>query len=320
MTLAITGARGLVGTHLAVEAAHAGWQVRALARGEPPCVEGVNWVPLPSLDDTEALEHALRGCTHVVHLAARVHMMSDPAPDPLAEYRKVNVEGTRHVLDAAIRVGARRFLFMSTVKVHGEGSTTPYTPADPTHPEGPYAVSKLEAEKVVEARSDRIETVTIRSPLVYGPGVRANFERLIRLTKIARWVPLPLAGMSNRRSLVFVGNLADAILHLLSAPGAPGRTFLVSDGEDLSTPELVRRIGRAVGMRPRLFSVPTGLLRVLARATGREAEISRLDGSLVVDPSDLLATGWVPPFSVDEGLRWTVGGSPAASTRPARGP
>ncbi len=192
------------------------------------------------------------------------------------------------------------------MKVNGDGRSQPYTEEDAPGPEDPYGVSKCEAEALVRAYDDRIETVILRSPLVYGPGVGGNFRRLLRLSEVARRIPLPLGGVRNRRSLIYVGNLVDAILHLLQAPEAPGHTFLVSDGEDLSTAELVHRIGRAGGFAPRLVRFPLLPLRFAGGLIGKAAEVSRLTASLTVDAAALRATGWRPPYSVDQGLAQTV--------------
>lgn len=307
MTLLLTGATGFVGRHLAVELARRSLPARGLVRREavslPP---GVTRVFIRSFDDSAALVRACSGCTAVVHLAARVHVVRDRARDSVGEFRHVNVDGTGAVLDAAVRVGARRFLFLSSVKVNGEGTSRPYTEKDPPGPEDPYAVSKWEAETLVRGYDDRIETVILRPPLVYGPGVEANFRRLLRLSEVSRRIPLPLAGLRNRRSFIYVGNLVDAILHLLQAPEARGQTFLVSDGEDLSTTELVQRIGRAGGFTPRMLPFPSGFLRFAGRLMGKGAEMKRLTESLTVDAAALRATGWRPPYSIDQGLAETV--------------
>jgi nucleoside-diphosphate-sugar epimerase len=311
MKLLVTGASGFVARHLLDEVARRRIPARALSRRPPSdLAPGVEAVLVPSFDDTAALERACAGCTAVVHLAGRAHVMRDRASDPLAEFRRANVDATRALLAAAERCGVRRLVLASTVKVHGEGREQPYTSQDPPHPADPYAISKAEAEAVLLDPTVRLEPVVLRPPLVYGPGARGNFARLVSLARVARVVPVPLGGLTNRRSLVYVGNLVDALLHVVAAPDAAGRAFLVSDGEDLSTSELIRRIGGASGFTPRLVAVPEPLLRAVGRAFGAGATIERLVGSLTVDPSLLLATGWTPPFTVDDGLattaaRWT---------------
>lgn len=303
----VTGANGFVGRHLLVEAARRGVAVHGVVRRAGTVLPfGATPVVIPQLGAAAELDRACQGCTAVVHLAARVHVMHDEAPDSLAEFRRVNVGGTRAVLDAAARARANRFLYVSSVKVNGDGRLEPYRETDLPRPEDPYGVSKSEAEDLVRSYDRHIETVILRSPLLYGPGVRGNFRRLLGLAHVARRIPLPLGGLHNRRSLIYVGNLADAILHLLQSPEARGRTFLVSDGEDLSTSELVRRIGRAGGFAPRLIPLPEALLRFTAGLVGWSAEVRRLAGSLAVDAAALAATGWRPPYTVDEGLAETV--------------
>jgi nucleoside-diphosphate-sugar epimerase len=251
---------------------------------------------------------ALDGVGAVIHLAARVHVMHERAGDPLAEFRAVNVEGTRGLVRAAVAAGVQRFVFVSTVKVHGEGRSAPYIPSDPLQPADPYGQSKAEAESVVRSEGVGMVRAVLRPPLTYGPGVGGNFRRLLRWTELAARWPLPLGGIPNRRSLVFVGNLSDALLHLATAPDGlkvAGR-WLVSDGEDLSTSELVARMGRAARRTVRLVPCPRPLVRAAARLVGRGAEVDRLLGSLTVDVSGLRGTGWSPPYTVDEGLYETV--------------
>jgi nucleoside-diphosphate-sugar epimerase len=252
-------------------------------------------------------EAALQGVDCVVHLAARVHTLRETATDPLAEYRRVNLEGTRRLAAAAASHGVSRLVFVSSIKVNGEASERPFTESDPAHPEDAYACSKWEAEKALAqiGAQTGLEHVILRPPLVYGPGVGANFARLMQW--VARGVPLPLGAVDNRRSLLYVGNLVDAIRHCLHHPAAVGRTYLVSDGEDVSTPELVRRIARAMEVAPRLLPVPVSLLRLAAGAIGRRHEIERLVGSLQVDSSAIRRQlGWLPPVTMQEGLAETV--------------
>ena len=247
-----------------------------------------------------------------MHLAARVHIMRDDAADPLAEFRRVNVEGTRVLASAAAAAGVRRFVYLSSIKVNGESTLRPFTETDPPSPEDAYGISKWEAERGLTqiARASAMQYVILRSPLVYGPGVRGNFLSL--MLAVARGVPLPLAAIDNRRSLLYVGNLVDAIRVCLSHPAAAEQLFLVSDGQDVSSAELSRRLAAALQVRPRLVPVPVPLLRLAGRLAGRGAAIERLVGSLQVDSSRIRAIlGWFPPFSLDEGLaetaRWCRG-------------
>ena len=233
--------------------------------------------------------------------------MHESLADPLSAYRTVNVDGTLHLARQAIAAGVRRFVFVSTVKVNGEGRSTPYSETDVPEPHDPYAASKWAAECGLRelAKASAMEIVILRPPLVYGPGVSANFERMMR-TIVAGW-PLPFDRMRNFRSMIFVGNLASVIALCLTHPQAANRTFLVSDGEDLSTPELLRRLGRALQRPARLIPVPAALLRAVFRLVGKAGVAQRLCASLRVDISSLReALGWSPPFSVDDGLQLTA--------------
>lgn len=256
---------------------------------------------------------ALTGTQAILHLAARAHILHDEAADPLAAYRAVNTAGTLRLAEQAAAAGVRRFVFVSTVKVHGE-SSPPGRPFDETMapvPEGPYAVSKLEAEQGLAALAARtgMEVVVVRPPLVYGPGVKANFAAMARA--VDRGWPLPLGAIDNRRSLIGVDNLVDLLLRCLDHPAAANQAFLASDGEDLSTPEMLRRLGTALGRPARLLPVPQTLLRAGGALLGRGPAVDRLCGSLQVDITKARTLlGWSPPVSVDEGLRRTVEGLP----------
>jgi nucleoside-diphosphate-sugar epimerase len=251
---------------------------------------------------------ALAGAGCVVHLAARTHVLHETAADPLAEYVRINVAGTRRLATQAVAAGVRRFVFMSSVKVNGERTgARPYTEDDEPRPEDAYGISKWQAEQELArtAAGTPLETVVLRPPLVYGPGVKGNFLRLLGL--IARGVPLPFASLDNRRSLVHAGNLCAAVLAALTAPHAAGRTFLVADGEDVSTPALVRGIAAALAVKPRLLPCPPVVLRALAAALGRAGEAARLTGSLQVDASRIRRElAWQPPHTLAQGLAETA--------------
>lgn len=250
---------------------------------------------------------ALKNVEQVVHLAARVHVMNDKSLDPLAEFRRMNVEGTGALARQAAAAGVRRFVYLSSVKVNGEFTEVgePFTADDVPAPEDPYGVSKHEAEQLLRqiTAETGMEVVIIRPPLVYGPGVKANFESMMRW--LARGLPLPLAAVTeNSRSLVALDNLVDLIVTCLHHPAAANQTFLVSDGEDLSTAELLKRMGAALGQPARLFPVPPALLKLGATVLNKPGIYQRLCGSLQLDITktrELL--GWTPPISVDEGLR-----------------
>jgi len=249
---------------------------------------------------------ALEGVDFVVHAAARAHRVNDPIENA-GQYTATNAEGTACLATAAARSGARRLLFLSSVKVNGEESNRAYTAHDEPEPQGAYAQSKWLAEQRLNEIAARtgMETVIVRPPLVYGPGVRANFLRLMRW--VAAGYPLPLGSVVNRRSLVSVWNLCDLLVHALEVPAAANATWLVSDGDDLSTPDLVRRIASAMHRPARLFPVPESVLRTLGKLTGQQAAVSRLCGSLRVDIEPTRTVlGWSPITSVEEGLSRTV--------------
>jgi nucleoside-diphosphate-sugar epimerase len=249
---------------------------------------------------------ALENVQVVVHTAARAHVMKDSSQDPLVEYRKVNLEGTLNLARQAASANVRRFIFISTIKVNGE-STAPgkfFTADDEPNPADAYGISKWETEVGLRelAAKRGMEFVIIRPPLVYGPGVKANFQSLMRW--ISRGVPLPLGAIHNKRSLVALENLVDMIITCLEHPAAANQTFLAGDGVDMSTTELLHRLGSALGKPARLIPFPVGLLTLLASLLGKKDVAQRLCGSLQVDISkarDLL--GWKPPVTVEGGLR-----------------
>lgn len=249
---------------------------------------------------------ALSAIDVVVHLAARVHVMSDPPPDPLAEYRSVNVAATANLARQSAANGVRRFVFISSVKVFGdEGS---FTETDRPRPTDPYGLSKWEAERKVTAIGTEtgMDVVILRPPLVYGRGVGANFGLMLRAIRLG--VPMPFGAVHNKRSLISLDNLVDVITLSLSHPAAANEVFLVSDDEDLSTAELIRRLARAANRGPRVFPVPPVILRSAAALIGKRAVATRLLSSLTVDTTKARTRlGWVAPLSVDEGFRRAVG-------------
>ena len=260
-----------------------------------------------SLSSDTNWTEALSKVEQVVHLAARVHVMNDKSPDPLAEFRRVNVEGTSALARQAAAEGVKRFVYLSSVKVNGEFTKPghPFTADDLPAPEDPYGVSKHEAEHLLRQISAEtgMEAVIIRPPLVYGAGVKANFESMMRW--LVRGLPLPLAAVTeNRRSLVALDNLVDLIVTCLNHPAAANQTFLVSDGEDLSTARLLKRMGAAMGNSARLFYVPPALLKLGASVLNKPGIYQRLCGSLQLDITKTRQLlDWTPLVSVDEGLR-----------------
>lgn len=250
---------------------------------------------------------ALTGATEVVHLAARAHITHETAEDSLAAFRAINTEGTLNLARQAARSGVRRFVFVSTIKVNGEGRESAYTETDEPAPEDAYAISKWEAEQGLRDIADHteMEIVILRAPLVYGPGVGANFLRLMAAID-AGW-PLPLGGIINRRSLIYLGNLVDAIIVSLNHSKAAGKVFLLSDIEDVSTTDLVRRLAAALDVKPRLFALPCVLMRQIASVFNKRRAIDRLWGSLFVDGRKIQhELDWLPPFSMDIGLSETA--------------
>ena len=263
-------------------------------------------VKIASLDANTDWSNALADQCIVIHTAARAHIMKDEVADPLAEYRRVNVDGTLNLARQAVVAGVKRFIFISSIKVNGEQTLLdkPFTADDIAAPEDAYGISKWEAECGLQqlATETGMEVVIIRPPLVYGRGVKGNFLSMFRV--VEKTLPLPLGAIHNQRSLVSLDNLVDLIVTCIDHPAAANQTFLVSDGEDLSTTELLRRLGQAMGKPTRLLPVPAPMLQLGATLLGKKAVAQKLLGSLQVDISATCSTlGWHPPVSVDEGLR-----------------
>ena len=305
--IVVTGASGFVGSALARRLAAEGRAVRALARREGALrgAAGLQRLNVGDLTTVGNWREVLGGARALVHCAARVHVMQDRAADPLAAFRRMNVELTHSLARAAADAGVRRFVFVSSIKVNGEATLPgrPFAAADAPAPVDPYGISKWEAEKSLwqVAADTGLEVVVIRPPLVYGPGVRANFQSMMRWVRAG--VPLPLGAIDNRRSLVALDNLVDLVVATLDRPEAAGGTFLASDGEDLSTTDLLRRLGTALHRPARLVPVPAAVLRTFAGLVGRRDVIDRLCGSLQVDLGPTRARlGWTPPLGVDEAL------------------
>lgn len=305
----VTGASGFVGRALVERLLADGVPTLAAVRTAAVLPAGARQVHAPDLGPDADWRAALDGVACVVHLAARVHVMRDDAADPLAEFRRVNVQGTLALARQAAEAGVRRLVFASSIKVNGEGSAPgrPFTADDVPAPCDPYGISKHEAEQALWAVAAQtgMELVIVRPVLVYGPGVKANFRSLMGW--LARGLPLPLGAIHNRRSLVALDNLVDLLTTCVDHPAAAGQVFLAGDGEDLSTTELLRRLGVALGKPARLLPVPAAWLEGAARLLGRAPVAQRLCGSLQVDigkARDLL--GWTPPVTVDDALRKTA--------------
>lgn len=308
----VTGANGFVGSEVCRQLLSRRFPVTAAVR----CVtefsgsasKSYRQIVLGELGLETDWTAALQGVEVVIHLAARVHVMQDASTDPLAEFRRVNVAATETLVRAAAASGVRRFIFLSSIKVNGEQTSgAPFREQDAPNPQDPYAVSKWEAEQVLSKISAEtgLDVVVLRPPLVYGPNVKANFLRLLRW--VAQGVPLPLASVQNRRSMIYLGNLVDAIVTCIDHPAVVGNTYLLSDGEDVSTPELIRQMANVFGKAARLWPLPEIGLRMLGTLSGKKAEVERLLGSLQGDSSRFRHdTGWVPPFTPTQGIKETV--------------
>ncbi|MDQ6771178.1 MAG: SDR family oxidoreductase [Gemmatimonadota bacterium] len=311
MRVLVTGATGLVGHAVLSRAIQDNsFSLRGSVRRLPALLPGnAEAVLVGDLTHDTDWFAALRDVNVVVHTAARVHVMRESAVDSLAEFRRVNVDGTLNLARQAVASGVRRFVFLSSIKVNGESTllNRPFTPDDPPNPTYPYAVSKYEAEEGLRqlGKDTGLEVVIVRPVLVYGPGVKANF--LSMMLWIHTGFPLPFGAIHNSRSLVAVDNLVDLLATCLKHPAASNQTFLVSDGEDLSTPELLRRTATAMHRPARLMRVPESILRSAAIIAGKRDAAERLCGSLRVDiKKTQRLLGWNPPVSVDQALSQTA--------------
>jgi nucleoside-diphosphate-sugar epimerase len=303
MKVLVTGANGFVGRALCPRLAELGYEVVPVVRRQSNIANEV------IVHDAASWKAALNVCESVIHLAARAHVMQDQERNPLQAFRVSNVDTTIELAKRAVEAGVRRFVFMSSIKVNGEETTSGcrFRPEDATDPKDPYAISKWEAEQGLFeiAKRTGLEVVIIRPPLVYGPSVKGNFATLIKWVK--NGVPLPFGTLRNRRSMIGLDNLLSFTVlcaDIDRSPNAKGQVFLVSDGEDVSTTELLRRVAKAYGCKSRMFSVPADLMRLAARSTGNSLLVDRLFGSLVVDDSKARQMlGWHPPSTMDEQLK-----------------
>ena len=306
MRVCLTGSTGFLGRRLTQAlSSDSATDLTATAR-VPSLVENASAVKIAKINAQTDWSITLRNQQVVIHTAARAHIMKDSVADPLTEYRKVNVDGTLNLARQSATAGVKRFIFISSIKVNGEQTELgqPFQPNDEAKPIDPYGISKWEAEQGLQkiAAETGMEVVIIRPPLVYGPGVKGNFANLIKLVR--KGLPLPFGAIHNRRSMIALDNLVNLIITCIDHPSAANQVFLASDGQDLSTTELLQGLAQAVGRSPRLLSIPDAILTLAASVLGKKSIADRLLGSLQVDISktqDLL--NWTPPISVDEGLR-----------------
>ncbi len=306
-TVLLTGSTGFVGSALLAELKKLPeFRVIAAVRSAvSPASDDV--VVVGNIDGTTDYSAALNGVDVVVHAAARAHIMHDEVADPLVEFREVNVEGTLNLAKQAVAAGVKRFIFISSIGVHGLNSSRPFKETDAEAPHDAYAVSKYEAEQDLRKLSTEtgLEVVIIRPPLVYGGAAPGNFRSLINLA--SKSVPLPFGSVNNHRSMVYVGNLVSFIIRCIQHPMAANHTFLVSDGEDVSLRKLVTFIRLCLGRSPRLLPVPLWLFKLVGAVTGKQGVVDRLLGDLQVDSSKARTLlEWVPPFTVSQGIEATV--------------
>lgn len=308
MKVLVTGVSGFVGSATCVRLVTQGMDVVGTVRQLPTQpLPGVDYRIVSDLNGDTDWRQALTGVGAIIHCAGRVHVMRETAADPLVAFRAANVAGTEQLARQAAVAKVRRFIFLSSVKVNGEGGSVAYCETDPPAPQDSYGISKYEAELGLReiAVETGMEMVMVRSPLIYGPGVKANFLALMRA--LARGIPLPLGAIHNRRSMVALDNVVDLIVTCIQHPAAVNETFLVSDGEDLSTTELIHRLACAMYRPARLVPVPATVLITGLMLLGKREMARRLCGTLQVDITKVRKVlGWIPPVSVDEGLRRTA--------------
>jgi len=305
----ITGANGFIGRNLCVFLKEKGYFVRGAVRNNVRDVSGIDeYIQVGDINESTDWQQALVGVDTVIHLAARVHIIKESVVDSLEAFRKVNVWGTERLARMAAQAGVRRFVFISSIGINGEVTfERPFTENDIPCPVSAYAVSKWEAEqKLWQVSKDTgLEVVILRSPLVYGPGAPGNFGRLIHLIQFG--LPIPLGDIKNSRSFIYLGNLVDAIVTCITHPLAAGETFLVSDCADVSTPDLIKMIACAMNKKPVLFSLHPSILKALCKIVGKDEELEKLTGTLLVDSSKIRnLLGWKAPFTMEEGIRETV--------------
>jgi len=308
----VTGATGFIGQALCRHLLDSGIEVLAAVRSHrqdiKPGGKSFTQIEMGEVHGNTDWSGALAGVDVIFHLAARVHVLQEIEADPLSEFRRINVEGTEHLARCAAARGVRRLVYISSIGVNGAKTlgAQRFSESDIPAPQGGYAVSKWEAEQALHrvTQETGFEVVVIRPPLVYGAGAPGNFEQMIKA--LERQLPLPLASVRNLRDFIYVGNLVDAMTISATHRAAVGQTYLVRDGEAISTPDLLRQLGKSIGRPPSLFPCPTSLLSMVGMLTGRFSQVDRLLGSLQVNDDKIRRElGWVPPYTLDQGLRAT---------------
>jgi len=314
-TILVTGANGFIGQALCPMLVESGYNVRvALRKNKQLQNSNYEVFEVGEIDNQTQWEFALSKVDTIIHLAARVHVMKDTSENSLEEFRKTNTKGTLHLAQKAAQYGVRRFIFLSTVKVNGEmtpqkknGTIECFTEEQESNPEDDYALSKWEAEQALQKVKDesKLDIVILRSPLVYGPNAKANFLNLLKLIKSG--IPLPLANIQNKRSLIYKGNLTDIIVRCIDSPNVANNTYLVSDGKDVSTPTLIKTIAQAMNRKPIIIPFPVWALKLLGKFTGKSAYIDRLSDSLCIGNNKIVdALSWKPPCTFEMGIKQTV--------------
>jgi len=305
-----TGANGFVGHQLCEELVKLGFSVIAATRAKESLnIMGCEVINVPDIDSYTDWTAALSEVKTVIHLAARVHVMHDDAISPLDEFLKVNLHGTVNLAHQAANAGVRRFVYVSSIKVNGEYTKEgePFTETCTPNPQDYYAISKLKAEQALLAIGEKtgMEVVIVRPPLIYGPGVKANFLNLIKL--VDKSLPLPLGDIHNSRSMVYVGNVVSALIACATHRKAANQIYLISDGEDISTPQLIAKISTVLNSRNHTFYFPISLIYFAATLFGKRAAIQRLTQSLIIDSAKIRKElGWQPPFTLIDGLKITA--------------
>ena len=305
----VTGATGFIGRNVCADLHAAGFHVRAAVRSSASLSDDWEQIEIGEIRADTAWDAALDNVHAIVYLASHSPQAGENPEDAKRAYKQVLVEGSERLARAALAAGVRRLLYISTIKVNGEATpiNVPFTEDTPPRPEDVYGLSKWQAEQMLKeiGSNSPLEVVILRLPLVYGPGVRANFLSLLRL--VERGFPIPLRSVHNRRSMLYVKNLADVIIRCIDAPQASGETFLVSDNMDVSTPELLEKLAAQLGRKLHSWPIPVALLHGAGKLLGKSAMVNRITGSLIVDTRKVRQQlEWAPPFTLDEGLRDTV--------------